>query len=79
MDVTLTVSLAFLVSPLLGYIIILLPLSTRQKLLLAVVSVILLIALSLAVIWLTGGGGSTGGDSIQGHITRHMANGIRPS
>ena len=58
MDPTLVVSLAFLVSPLMGYIIIILPLTTRQKLAVAIVALVLLITVPLLVLWLAGGSGS---------------------
>lgn len=58
MDVTLVVSLAFLVSPLLGYIVILLPITTRQKIVVAIVGLVILIALPLLVLLLAGGSGA---------------------
>jgi ABC-type amino acid transport system permease subunit len=57
-DPTLVVSLAFLVSPLMGYIIIILPMTTRQKLAVAIVALVLLISVPLLVLWLAGGSGS---------------------
>jgi ABC-type amino acid transport system permease subunit len=57
-DATLVVSLAFLVSPLLGYVVIILPITTRQKLAVAIVALVLLITIPLLVLWLAGGSGS---------------------
>jgi ABC-type amino acid transport system permease subunit len=57
-DPTLVVSLAFLVSPLMGYVIVILPMTTRQKLVVAIVALVLLISVPLLVLWLAGGSGS---------------------
>lgn len=63
MDATLVVSLAFLVSPLLGYVIIVLPLTVRQKLVVAAVAVVLLVTVPLVVFLLAGGSNGTSGSA----------------
>jgi hypothetical protein len=65
-DPTLVVSLAFLVSPLMGYVIIILPLTTRQKLVVAVVGLVLLVTIPLLVLALAGGGSSSLGEIYSG-------------
>jgi hypothetical protein len=57
-DVTLVVSLAFLVSPLLGYVVIILPITTQQKFVVAIVGLVLLITVPLVVLYLAGGANS---------------------
>jgi hypothetical protein len=59
MDLTLVISLAFLVSPLLGYVVLILPISTRQKFIVAGVSVVLLVLIPV-VFFLLAGGTSSG-------------------
>ncbi|HEX6506537.1 MAG TPA: hypothetical protein VF221_02800 [Chloroflexota bacterium] len=64
MDPVLVVSLAFLFSPLLGYIVIILPLTTTQKIIVAAISVFLLVTVPLAVIYLTGSANGSAGAPI---------------
>jgi hypothetical protein len=56
MDVIILLSILFLLSPVLGYVVILLPLSMRAKLMVAAVAAVFLVVTPIAVMLLFGGG-----------------------
>lgn len=54
MDVVILLSILFLLSPVLGYVVILLPLSVRAKIQLAVVAVLFMVIVPILVMLFTG-------------------------
>lgn len=54
MDIIILLSILFLLSPVLGYVVILLPLSMRTKIIIAVVAAIILVVTPIAVLLVTG-------------------------